>query len=50
METGLPMVFGVLTCDSLDQAIERAGTKSGNKGFHAALAAIELIDLYQKLP
>jgi 6,7-dimethyl-8-ribityllumazine synthase len=50
LETGMPMIFGILTCDSLDQAIERAGTKSGNKGFHAAQAAIELIDLYKKLP
>jgi len=50
METEKPMIFGILTCDSLEQAIERAGTKSGNKGFSAAMAAIELINLYQKLP
>jgi 6,7-dimethyl-8-ribityllumazine synthase len=50
LDTGVPVVFGVLTCDSLEQAIERAGTKSGNKGFAAAMAAIELVDLYQKLP
>ena len=50
LDTGVPVVFGILTCDSLEQAIERAGTKSGNKGFAAAMAAIELVDLYQKLP
>ncbi|MFH2002995.1 MAG: 6,7-dimethyl-8-ribityllumazine synthase, partial [Planctomycetota bacterium] len=50
METGIPMVFGIITCDSIEQAIERAGTKSGNKGFSAAQAAIELIDLYKHLP
>ena len=50
METGIPMIFGVLTCDTIEQAIERAGTKSGNKGFSAAMAAIELVDLYRKLP
>jgi len=50
LETGMPVVFGILTCDSIEQAIERAGTKSGNKGFHAAQAAIELIDLYKNLP
>ncbi len=41
--TGVPLTFGVLTCDTLDQAIERAGTKSGNKGFDAAVACIELV-------
>ena len=50
LDTGVPVVFGILTCDTIEQAIERAGTKSGNKGFGAAQAAIELIDLYQKLP
>ncbi len=49
LDTGIPVIFGILTCDSLEQAIERAGTKSGNKGWSAALAAIEMIDLYQKL-
>ena len=50
LDSGIPVVFGILTCDSIEQAIERAGTKSGNKGFSAAMAAIELVDLYQKLP
>ncbi|MBU0754570.1 MAG: 6,7-dimethyl-8-ribityllumazine synthase [Planctomycetes bacterium] len=50
MDTGIPVLFGVLTCDSLEQAIERAGTKSGNKGFSTALSAIELVDLYKQLP
>jgi 6,7-dimethyl-8-ribityllumazine synthase len=50
LEAGIPILFGILTCDSLEQAIERAGTKSGNKGFSAALAAIELVDLYKQIP
>lgn len=50
LESGLPMVFGILTTDTIEQAIERAGTKSGNKGFNAAMAALELVDLYKKLP
>jgi 6,7-dimethyl-8-ribityllumazine synthase len=45
LETGMPVVFGVLTTDTIEQAIERAGTKSGNKGFEAALSAIELVSL-----
>ncbi|MCK9555879.1 6,7-dimethyl-8-ribityllumazine synthase [bacterium] len=49
MESEIPVVFGVVTTDSLEQAIERAGTKSGNKGFDAALTAIELIDLYEEI-
>lgn len=49
LETGVPMVFGVLTTDNIEQAIERAGTKSGNKGFTAALSAIELANLSEKL-
>jgi 6,7-dimethyl-8-ribityllumazine synthase len=44
-ETGVPHVWGVLTCDNLEQAIDRAGLKSGNKGFEAALAAIEMASL-----
>jgi 6,7-dimethyl-8-ribityllumazine synthase len=43
--TGVPVLFGVLTTDSLEQAIERAGTKAGNKGWDAALAAIEMVSL-----
>ena len=49
MKSSMPIVFGVLTTDSIDQAIERAGTKSGNKGFSAALAAIEMANLYTVL-
>jgi 6,7-dimethyl-8-ribityllumazine synthase len=49
METGRPIVLGVLTTDSLEQAIERAGAKGGNKGWDAALAAIELADLQKKI-
>jgi 6,7-dimethyl-8-ribityllumazine synthase len=49
LETGLPVIFGVLTTDNLEQAIERAGTKSGNKGFDAAMAAIEMANLMKEL-
>ena len=49
LEQGLPVIFGVLTTDSIDQAVERAGTKSGNKGWDAALTAIEMVDLFSKL-
>jgi len=45
----MPVVFGVLTTDTIEQAIERAGTKSGNKGADAALAAIEMVDLFKKM-
>ena len=44
-ETGVPHSFGVLTCDTLEQAIDRAGLKMGNKGFEAALAAVEMVSL-----
>jgi len=47
LETGIPISFGVLTTDSLEQAIERAGSKSGNKGTEAAMAAIEMANLFQ---
>jgi len=46
-ETGVPHAFGVLTCDTLEQAIDRAGLKMGNKGFEAALAAVEMANLKQ---
>ena len=46
-ETGVPHAFGVLTCDTLEQAIDRAGLKMGNKGFEAALAAVEMATLKQ---
>lgn len=49
METGVPIIFGVLTTDTIEQAIERAGTKAGNKGFDAAMSAIEMSDLITKL-
>jgi 6,7-dimethyl-8-ribityllumazine synthase len=48
-ETGIPHSFGVLTCETLEQALNRAGIKSGNKGFEAALAAIEMVSLKRKL-
>jgi len=44
-ETGVPVTFGVITADTLEQALERAGTKAGNKGWSAALAAIEMVNL-----
>jgi 6,7-dimethyl-8-ribityllumazine synthase len=50
MDTGVPVVFGVLTTDTIEQAIERAGTKAGNKGVEAALTAIEMADLLRQLP
>ena len=49
LESQIPVIFGVLTTDSIEQAIERAGTKSGNKGFDAAMTAIEMADLSAKL-
>jgi 6,7-dimethyl-8-ribityllumazine synthase len=50
LKTGVPVIFGVLTCDTLEQAINRAGAKSGNKGFEAALTAIEMVNLLKQLP
>ncbi|MBA4406553.1 6,7-dimethyl-8-ribityllumazine synthase [bacterium] len=49
MESGVPVIFGIITSDSIEQAFERAGTKSGNKGWDAALSAIEMADLIKKL-
>ena len=49
LDTGVPTIFGVLTTDTIEQAIERAGTKSGNKGWDAALAAMEMVNLYKAL-
>ena len=49
LSTGVPIGFGVLTCDTLEQAIDRAGLKMGNKGFEAALAAVELAALKRTL-
>ena len=50
LATGVPCIFGVLTCDNVEQAIERAGTKSGNKGSDAATTAIEMVNLIGQLP
>jgi 6,7-dimethyl-8-ribityllumazine synthase len=49
LDTGVPVIFGVITTDTIEQAIERAGSKSGNKGWDAALSAIEMVDLFKKL-
>jgi len=50
LNCGVPVIFGVLTCETLEQAINRAGGKAGNKGFEAAVAAIEMVNLLKKLP
>lgn len=50
IDSGVPVIFGVLTTDTVDQAVERAGAKAGNKGFEAAMSAIELADLWRRLP
>ncbi|WP_429886382.1 6,7-dimethyl-8-ribityllumazine synthase [Geoalkalibacter halelectricus] len=49
LDSGLPVSFGVLTTDNLEQAIERAGTKAGNKGFEAAVGAVEMVNLLRNL-
>jgi 6,7-dimethyl-8-ribityllumazine synthase len=49
MESGLPVIFGVLTTDTIEQAVERAGTKSGNKGWDAALSAIEMANVMRQM-
>ncbi len=49
MATGVPVIFGVLTTDNIEQAIERAGTKAGNKGWDAAMTALEMADLNGKI-
>jgi len=48
LESGLPVVFGIVTADTVDQAIDRAGVKLGNKGFEAAMTAVELVNLYKE--
>lgn len=48
LETGIPVMFGVLTTDTIEQAIERAGTKAGNKGYDCALGALEMVSLMRK--
>ncbi|MHC4561763.1 MAG: 6,7-dimethyl-8-ribityllumazine synthase [Planctomycetota bacterium] len=50
LETGTPCIFGVLTCDTIEQAVERSGAKAGNKGADAATAAIEMANLLSQLP
>jgi len=49
LETGVPVIFGVLTTDTIEQAVERAGTKAGNKGAEAAMSAMEMADLMRQL-
>jgi len=49
LKTGVPTIFGVLTTDSIEQAVERAGTKAGNKGWDAAVSAIEMVSLSKQL-
>ena len=49
LETGVPTLFGILTTDNIEQAIERAGTKAGNKGYDCALSAIEMINLMKQI-
>lgn len=49
LKTSVPCIYGVLTTDSIEQAIERAGTKAGNKGFDAAMSAIEMVSLFENL-
>lgn len=49
LDTGVPVIFGVLTTDTIEQAIERAGTKAGNKGADSALAAVEMVDLLKNI-
>ena len=48
METGVPAIFGIVTADTVDQAIDRAGVKLGNKGYEAAMTAVELVNLYKE--
>lgn len=50
LASGVPVMFGVLTTDTIEQAVERAGTKAGNKGFEVTMAAIEMANLYRVLP
>ena len=50
ISTDVPIAYGIITCDTLEQAVERAGTKMGNKGFDAASSAIEMANLFDQLP
>ena len=49
LETGVPVLFGVITADTIEQAVERAGTKAGNKGWQAAVAGVEMVDVLRRL-
>ncbi|MBL8183288.1 MAG: 6,7-dimethyl-8-ribityllumazine synthase, partial [Blastocatellia bacterium] len=49
MQTGIPVMFGVVTADTLDQAINRSGVKAGNKGYEAAISAVEVVNLYREM-
>jgi 6,7-dimethyl-8-ribityllumazine synthase len=49
MQTGMPVMFGVVTADTLEQAIDRCGVKAGNKGFEAAMSAVELVNLFKEM-
>jgi 6,7-dimethyl-8-ribityllumazine synthase len=49
LDTNIPIIYGIITTDSIEQAVERAGTKAGNKGWDAAMAAMEMVDLYKKI-
>ena len=49
LDTGIPVIFGIITADTIEQAIERAGTKAGNKGYDAAVTAIEMVNLIRNL-
>jgi 6,7-dimethyl-8-ribityllumazine synthase len=49
LQTGVPTIYGIITADTLEQALERAGTKMGNKGWDAALTAIEMVNLLPKI-
>jgi 6,7-dimethyl-8-ribityllumazine synthase len=50
LATGVPVIFGILTCNTLEQAFDRAGAKGGNKGFDAAVTAVEMVNLLRQLP
>ena len=50
VSTGVPVLYGVVTADTLEQAIDRAGVKAGNKGFEAAMSAVEMVNLFSRLP
>ncbi len=50
LATGVPVVFGILTCETMEQALDRAGGKAGNKGFEAAVSAVEMVNLLRGLP